>query len=236
MESLYTFMQTIGSDMVSFLSGGYHEVLSRVDELYPDQPDWVDKGQQPGGKNQYDTDDGSGKKKPDGVDDDDDDEGYRASSPSSSSSSGSNSRSRHSKSSGNGNMPNAAASSSASARVSTSKEGVELRRMVANFASQAHLANDLDPASLNDLRQEAHGGARGLDQQSAATSFASSGSSGSESSRSGPLSGPQASVSAVTAALVACAAFALGIAFQNQKAWAEMSSQRFSTAQYTSLM
>jgi len=236
MESLYTFMQTIGSDMVSFLSGGYHEVLSRVDELYPDQPDWVDQGQQPGGKTQYDTDDYNGTKKPDGIDDDDDDTGYRASSSSSSSSSGSSSsRSRHS--TGSGHMPNAASTTSASVRVSTSKEGVELRRMVSNFAAQAHLAHDLDPASLKDLRQEAGalGGARGLDQSST-TSFASSSGSSSSHQGSGPLSGPQATVSAVTAALVACAAFALGIAFQNQKAWAEMSSQLYSTAQYISLM
>lgn len=39
-----------------------------------------------------------------------------------------------------------------------------------------------------------------------------------------------------TAMLMACAALALGVAFQNQKAWTEMSSNRFSRAEYSALI
>jgi hypothetical protein len=228
MEAIYTFMQTLGGDMVSFLNGGYHEVLSRVNELYPEQPDWEDQGQQPGGKSQYDTDDANGERQSDGDDDDDDDTVIRSSSSSSSSSK-----------SGGGSMPGAASSArgqmASSARVASSAEGLELRRMVAGFAAQAHLATDLDPATRSELRQSSPG-ARTLDQLASASSSSSSSSSSSRSSGGSSFSGPQATVSAVTAALVAGAAFALGVAFQNQKAWADISTQRYSTAQYTALM
>lgn len=223
MEGLYTFMQTLGEDMVHFLNGGYHEVLSRVDALYPDQPDWEDQGQQPGGKSQYDQDDANGEHNPDGLDDDDDDTYVRSDGGRSSRASGASGPSSSRPQRAGGSMP----SSLGSRGAAESAEGLELRRMVAGFAAQAHLATDLGPTALRDLQA-----------QTAAARAPELAAAGSSSSGSGGYggSGPQATVSAVTAALVACAAFALGAAFQNQKAWADVSSRRFSRAEYTALL
>lgn len=98
----------------------------------------------------------------------------------------------------------------------SSKEGAELRKLVSGFTQGAHLVNDVQPLKAdNTLRQTK----ADLSQQSKHTFIQAPGG-----------------VPVTSAVLMAVAALALGIAFQNQKAWTEMSSSRFSRAEYSALI
>jgi hypothetical protein len=141
------------------------------------------------------------------------------------------------------------------------KEGSELRRLVQGFAAQAHLQTDATQTQLSELEQKkaaaaaakkvaeekstAAGpqGGNGENQRQPA-GWQSSGS-GSSSRTSSTMFNEQETASedampggvpAGSAVLFAVASLALGVAFQNQKAWADVSSSRYSRMEYSALM
>ena len=132
-----------------------------------------------------------------------------------------------------------------------SSEGDELKRMVAGFARQAHLAADLSPGDLGALLAASSAGGAGeaggaasdggdpAVRMAAATNLAAEGpaqSTDGTAATDGRSDLATEGVPAGSALLLSIGAFALGLAFQNQKAWAEMSSSRYSRGQYTALI
>jgi len=110
--------------------------------------------------------------------------------------------------------------------------------MVEGFAQAAHLAKDLAPSDLRDLTamKKTATAATTTTATSAAETRRTAAAALDEDGSSSGSSGSGGEVPAGSALLLSVGAFALGLAFQNQKAWAEMSSARSSRDQYSALI
>ena len=110
-----------------------------------------------------------------------------------------------------------------------SDEG-ELSRLVAGFTARAHLASDLaSPAPQVPLARYAAVTPRdAVDKiQREEAELATETRATDEDYEGMPLG---------TAIVMAVAAMAVGVAFQNQRAWADMTSARYSRGMYAQLM
>jgi len=101
-------------------------------------------------------------------------------------------------------------------KMKSTKEALELKKLVQGFTLGAHLVNDVEPENLDTMRKTT----ALSEQETRKKNF-------------NELSG---GVPTSTAILMAVAALALGVAFQNQRAWTEMSTARLSRAEYTTLI
>jgi len=127
----------------------------------------------------------------------------------------------------------------ASAAIDNTKEGAELKRLVEGFVAQAHLTHDATPTQLSELERKA---AEKREASEIAAVQKLNGQGGQtmlkeeEEETAKKAEEATGGVPAGSAVLLAAAALALGVAFQNQKAWADLSSERFSRMEYSALM
>ena len=107
------------------------------------------------------------------------------------------------------------------------RDNSELSRLIAGFAARAHLTSDLSTQPLPVVRNAASPGtapvvSKQMDLVAKKTLLHEM-----HKSNGMPLG---------TTIMMAFAALIVGIAFQNQRAWAEMSSSRYSRMEYSHLM
>jgi len=136
-------------------------------------------------------------------------------------------------------------SSKCAAMARRSESKAETRFIVAGFGANAHLARDLRPDRLAELRRitsdysdigvsSSPAIAPDEDATSNDTSRVESSMPELAASATQPHLAPvPEGVPAGTAVLLALAAFALGIAFQNQRVWAQITAARYSPPPYT---
>ena len=189
--NLYDYVETAGGDMVRFIHANLEKIQYRTDKLWlPDQG--TDKGQQPGGKSQYNNP-------------------------------------HHNSSS---DVPYGRNLGKESSVFSGLGSDNELSRLVAGFTARAHLSADLRARALPNSKNEASTVPDKLEGDNQVAPEADElidlvSVTHLPDVRGVPLS---------TTIIMALAAVVMGIAFQNQRSWAQMTSARYSRLEYSQLM